>query len=86
MAWYSPIDDKIIGAEPGTLAYRHEEGHRASRKLGLLIINIFPHLIMVAIAALAYGLPGLAAFCFWFWIFLQLVNEGYAWGYAAVRK
>jgi len=31
-ACYDATDDKIIGCKPGTLAYKHEEGHRHFNK------------------------------------------------------
>jgi hypothetical protein len=82
MAYYSPIDDKIIGAEPGSLAYRHEEGHRRHRRLGLFFCWISPHLLIIAIGALAYDIKIMAQLSFWFWIFLVVLDETLAWAYA----
>jgi hypothetical protein len=38
-AWYDTIDKKIVGAQPGTKAYLHEERHKWQDSKGLLKLD-----------------------------------------------
>jgi hypothetical protein len=82
MAWYDPVRNEIQGAAPESLIYWHERGHQVTRPLALFTIEIIPHILLLAIGSLAYGLPVFARYCFWSWVGLQFLNEVLAWAYA----
>lgn len=56
MAWYNTITDKIEGAQPGTIKYKHEERHQWQSRQGLLKIE----------ATAAFFVTGAVSYLLWF--------------------
>ena len=85
--WYDPNTDTINNAEPGTLAYFHEEGHRVQHKSGLLTtFQMWSWYLMIgAIWFLAFNQINYAQFFIIISVFLITYLEVDAWIYAVKR-
>lgn len=89
MAFYDPLNDRIIDATPGTIEYLHEEGHQFLQrryKYYFYAAMVERSFIPASIFLLCFGFPHPAALL----IFVVMVayggDEVFAWIYALVRK
>lgn len=90
MAWYDPLNDRIIDAEPGTLTYYHEMGHQfLQRKFKYYyyreqIINNLLFVILMAIWVRHWITPLLI----WLMVLIPFSDELFAWiwGYYQYTK
>lgn len=92
MAWYDPLNDKIIGGVPGTPAYRHEQGHQfLQRRFQFYFwkVVIDRSLLLIILWALAQGGPFdlmIARYLIVGMLMFDFLDELFAWVYAWLTR
>lgn len=84
-AYYSPLEDRIIGAAKGTLVYWHERGHQYLHRRFSYYLHApqFERALLVVLFLwLAYGRQDDAKLGAWVLLAFYIWDEIFAWLYA----
>jgi hypothetical protein len=83
-AHYDPVSDKILGCEPDTISYYHEEGHQKWYKEGVeSTIELWQQFCMwTALIFLAWDNNHIPKISITLFILLLMVSEVHAWIFA----